>query len=253
MVAGGQYAGPGNLAIPRSLHKAINFLCYFMIVWSLVFPMSWLSGVWGRWGIILGNLVGTIANRPSSWTSTEALTKYKEQTAVTMSHNLPSALWAFLIIIQLSGSIRKTYPRIHRLCGYLHVAVSVVLMAGVAIMQSRKMYFSMHPAVVWYINISATWFLFSLGYAVLAARAHLYRAHRAWMLRHIASGTWVAVQRILIAAVALPLEHVSGIGQPTEWHRQVLFGGASVVAFVGCVLFCEIYLWWGLRKQMKLV
>jgi len=40
------------------------------------------------------------------------------------------------------------------------------------------------------MELSAAWFLFSLCYAILAARAGLYRAHRAWMLRHIASGIW---------------------------------------------------------------
>ncbi|KAF5830393.1 hypothetical protein DUNSADRAFT_14657 [Dunaliella salina] len=219
-----------------------------MMAWSLVFPMTWLSGVWGHWANILKDLFGP----GGPLTNTEGMTKYKGQTAVTMSHNLPSALWSFLIIIQLSSSIRKTYPRIHRLCGYLHVAVSVVLMAGVVIMQTRKMYFIMHPAVAWLYMSQAMWFLFSLAYAVLAARARLYRAHRAWMLRHIASGIWVAVQRIGMALVFPLLENMPAIGPLTDQHGKIFFGGATVVAFVGVVLFCEVYLWWGLRKQMKL-
>ncbi|KAF5830392.1 hypothetical protein DUNSADRAFT_14656 [Dunaliella salina] len=223
-----------------------------MIAWSLVFPMTWLSGVWGHWATILESLLGTAMNKPRMWTSTEVFTKYTGHTAVVMTHNLPSALWASLVIIQLS-SIRKTHPRVHRMCGYLHAAVSVVLMAGVALMQGKRLFFSMHPVVMGFMNISAAWFLFSLAYAVLAARAKLYHTHRAWMLRHIASGIWVAVQRILFSLMAIPLARMPGVGPPTDLHRRFLFGTAFVMAFVGCVLFCEIYLWQSLRKQVKVV
>jgi hypothetical protein len=41
---------------------------------------------------------------------------------------------AGLVILQLN-SLRKTHPRIHRFCGYLHSLVSCLLMVGVAIMQ----------------------------------------------------------------------------------------------------------------------
>ena len=41
-----------------------------------------------------------------------------------------------------------------------------------------------------FMESSALWFLFTLAYAVMAAQRKLYRAHKTWMLRHIASGIW---------------------------------------------------------------
>eukprot|EP00983_Pelagomonas_calceolata_P047588 1140719-Pelagomonas_calceolata.AAC.1 len=37
--------------------------------------MSWLSGVWERWGTILETFLGTTMNKPKMWTSTEVITK----------------------------------------------------------------------------------------------------------------------------------------------------------------------------------
>ncbi|KAF5827061.1 hypothetical protein DUNSADRAFT_1425, partial [Dunaliella salina] len=237
----------------RSLQKAINFLCYYMIAHTLVFPMTWLTGLWEHWSTILVNIGGAILGGPLM--PTEALVKYKGQPAVTMTHNFPAAIWSFLIIIQHSSSIRKTYPRIHRLCGYLHAAVSVVMMASVfPIMKSRDMYFSKHPAVAGLYYIQACWLLFSLAYAILAARAKMFQVHRAWMLRHTASGIWVSVQRVGMLAVFPVLEQVLpffGIVL-NDWHGKVAFGVATVVAFVGCVLFCEAYLWLERRQHLKL-
>lgn len=61
--------------------------------------------------------------------------QYAAAKAVVLTHNLPSGLWAGLVILQLNSGLRKRRPRLHRAAGLAMGAVSLLLVLGVALMQ----------------------------------------------------------------------------------------------------------------------
>ncbi len=170
--------------------------------------------------------------------------QYIGNPAVVLTHQLPCAVWALLIPLQLTPSVRQSRPAAwHRAMGYATAASAVLLSTGVLLMLQRGMTGTTALYKVTALLVMTAWFLGTMGVAVGAARRRDFKAHRAWMARHAAAGVWVAVQRlIMMLLAAAPV--VDWRAAP-ELEKLYVFDGASLVAWVLVVGACE----WGLRRE----
>lgn len=73
------------------------------------------------------------------------------------------------------------------------------------------------------------------------ARAGRYRLHQKWMIRHVASGIWVAAQRFIVIPICifvLNFTHPSPDDISPILQREV-FGGSAMAAMIVCVCIAE--------------
>lgn len=69
--------------------------------------------------------------------------------------------------------------------------------------------------------MEALWFAWTSCMAVFKARVKKFDSHKHYIYRHVASGLWVAIQRIILM----------GAGpQKDAQHVRALFGKAAIVA-----------------------
>jgi len=145
------------------------------------------------------------------------LLKYSQQWAVQFTHTLPAVGWTILIPLQIyPGAKRLQY---HKQLGYVFVVLGLLMMAGFCVIDRRGLVFTHfdYPNIAagdhvsamgldfishdWLMRVAAAWFTFTLILAVYYARQKQFAAHRRFIYRHIASGLWVAVQRLWILVV----------------------------------------------------
>lgn len=187
-------------------------------------------------------------------------TKYHNQKFVGLTHVLVSPLWMAIIPLQLHPGLRKSHRRLHRVLGTTFFAISTSLMAGlIAILRKRL---TMHPSspalrglegrqkrplpgallvsalTEPFIVLSAGWFVFTLVRSWVAAIRRRFAEHEEWALRHIASGQWIALHRLLQSVLTWPLL------QPrfgdTKLIQTALFGTAGLVSWAICVACAEV-------------
>jgi len=229
---------PSNASILRGLYIVTAFLCGFMIFWILVFPSSWLVG---RSELHDDILVRTL-DKPNQVTSIELVTKYKGHSAVHFSHTLPGVIWAGVIPFQLNPSLRKQYRTLHRTVGYVFVSTSILMMVGVGIILKRGLLyensFSDLPppklSTAYGIVFQSCWFLVTVIVAtVQAARAKNFASHQRFIIRHVASGIWISLQRVLLMTV---------MNRPpfTRMQQRAVFGDAAFIAIAICFLCGEL-------------
>ena len=233
----GTWSRPSNATILRGLYIATTFLCGFMVFWILVFPSSWLVGR----SQLHDDMIVRTMSEPNQVTSIELITKYKGHSAVHFSHTLPGVIWVGAIPFQLHPGIRKQYQRLHRIVGRVFVATSILMMVGVGIILKRGLLYEESfqdlppnslPATPGIIFQSA-WFLVTVIVAALQARAKRFRLHQRFMIRHVASGIWIALQRVLLMTV---------LNRPpfTRMQQRAVFGEAAFAAIVICFVCGEI-------------
>ena len=188
------------------MYLLTSSLALFMVVWILILPSSWLMG-W-KWHDDV--LKRTFLKDSGHFVSPMTVTKYEGYTDVKLTHILPGALWAGSIPFQLHSGFRRRHPVLHRRLGYAF-ALSVVSMAvGIALIIHHGLgYENDYPdapppppaeqfAKHAFFAANVTFFVYTLFRAVAHARGGNIAMHRRFMVRHIASGMWVAVQRVLI-------------------------------------------------------
>ena len=66
-------------------------------------------------------------------------TKYIGHVAVQYLHQLPCGLWVLILPFQLHPYIRRKYPTIHKLLGYLFFMSSMTLMIGVLLIHKYNL------------------------------------------------------------------------------------------------------------------
>jgi hypothetical protein len=188
-------------------------LCVFMVFWILLVPGSWLIGrSQFHNNLVLPHLFNAI-------TPPEIITKYQGHTLVQVTHILPGAVWAGLIPFQLHRTFRSHYRTVHRRMGYLFLTTSLLMSVGLGLILHRGLFFEHHdfpdlvaplPSRNYYYNYSNTailmvilgiWFLGTAIAAIYCARSHQFVRHQKWIIRHIASGLWIAIQRVLLMTV----------------------------------------------------
>lgn len=142
--------------------------------------------------------------------------------------------------------------QVHRLSGYLATVCSCAIIVGVWLMHMRGISVDVSGFMQTEILMSV-WFLLTCLQAVLAARHRDHSIHQNWAMRHIASGIWVAVQRLLIAPGA-----VLGLMGVVDWSdlelRKLWFVRLAGLSWLICVGAVEVVIWrrwWqGRRKEV---
>jgi len=219
------------------LYLGVSGLALFMVTWVLVGPASWLLGHSASHDEVISNLFskGLIA------TPRNLLFKYVKNAAVQFTHILPSALWAGMIPIQLHPAMRSSFPRVHRVSGYVFLATALIMMVGYVIIDYRGLYYFMtdFPAIPEPEHMSrfpntlgklphrgsfrlvALWFVITLLYSVFNATKKRYSIHRNWLYRHIGAGIWIAVQRIYVLAM----------NPQSPEDQKMNFGDGAIIGF----------------------
>lgn len=160
----------------------------------------------------------------------DLIAKFKGQTAVHITHTLPGCLWSTIIPFQIHPGFRKNHKQLHRFMGYIFLMTCVSSAIGFVIILQRGLLYEhfldeqqpdhayddndampVHvaiPIVPVFFSLILVWFLFTATMALIHAKQNNYNQHQKWFIRHISSGIWVAIQRVLIVSM-LPILHSS--------------------------------------------
>lgn len=173
--------------------------------------------------------------------------KYKGHNAVHFTHILPGALWAALVPIQLHPGIRKSNRTLHRISGYIFFLTSFLIVVGIFLIINRGLTFENYlddntvkkrmitPSMI----LVACWFSLTAIIALLQARRKRFDLHQTWIIRHIAAGIWVSIQRLFIN-LALPiLFSFQFFIDNSQIVQEHLFEKATYVAVIISFAICE--------------
>eukprot|EP00904_Undaria_pinnatifida_P011405 jgi/Undpi1/7395/HiC_scaffold_22.g09868.m1 len=114
-------------------------------------------------------------------------------------HILPAGLWSVIAPMQLSPTFRSKHRTAHRRMGRLFIAMSVSMSIGIVpivIRGANKLDEQTVPFQAVMLALTA-YFLVAALLAVYHARGKRMAKHRVWILRHIAMGYSVHLQRLL--------------------------------------------------------
>jgi uncharacterized membrane protein len=158
--------------------------------------------------------------------------QFAAQAGLTLLHIVPSLLFVLLVPLQFVASLRRRYPRLHRLTGRVTLACGVV--AGVS-----ALVLSAYP-VGGIVESSATilfgcLFLFSLGKAWRHIRNGRVELHREWATRMVAIALGVSTTR--------PIMGVFFATRPlTGLTPEQFFGPAMWLGFVATYVAGEAWI-----------
>jgi Predicted membrane protein (DUF2306) len=236
----------------RWMYIAVTLLSVYMVVLILIFPSSWLGGRSSRHDDLIRQLIPADGISPP-----EIVDKYAGHTAVHLTHTLPGSIWAGLIPFQLHPSFRRQRPTLHRWSGYVFLACALVMAVGIGIILHRKLLFvNFFPELPpenlpteYIISALGIYFVISILNAVRLAVRRQFAAHQRWIVRHVSSGIWVALQRVLITTV-YSVMHSAPVSRATQ--RQV-FGDAAVNAIVTSLVLGEVSVFLLTNRTKKLV
>lgn len=186
------------------------------------------------------------------------ITKHHAWPAVLATHHLGALLWSAAALAQFFLRRATLAQRArHRVVGRLFMAAAGLLTAGFVLIATNGLhaYNDFHalwpadvPARAWYFAAidavewaAQAWFVLTAGLAWRAARARKYDRHRVWIVRHMASGLWVAMMRALMIPVGHALLRILGL-RSTGFRKMVVFYGAAVAGMVVCGAGAELYL-----------
>jgi hypothetical protein len=216
------------------IYRFTSFLCIFMVVWILVFPSSLLveHSSWHR------DSVNRLNDVPGSIVSPDLLTKYQGHYMVQGLHILPGAAWAVLVPIQMHSQVRKRYRAAHTYLGYVFGGLSVLIGVGVvAIFMQQLSYEHFYPdlePLPWPggspgLLVLTLYFVGAMIWSIYqAAVPRNHHLHRQWMVRHVAAGLWIALQRILLSTALN-----CGLSPPvTRAQQRAIFPFSGMLAIV---------------------
>ena len=223
--------GQRHEQILKYIYLYTTGLCIMMVFWILFLPGSWLMGRFKLHDDFVLHAIGEHGVTPR-----DALTKYQGHTLVHLTHILPAALWAGVIPFQLYPSFRRNNPKIHRRLGYMFLICALLMSFGVLIILKRGLSFehffadlppepiSSQPFMV----LLAMYFAWTALYSIQQARNRKFADHQKWMIRHVSSGMWVAVQRFLLVTVYSSI-YSAPVSQSTQ---RDIFTQAAVLGMV---------------------
>ncbi len=210
------------------MYMLVVMLCIMMICWIFVFPATGFMTENRTW--LWGNYITTGEESVSTAVPLSLTTKYIGYKSVQYFHQFPCGLWVTILPFQLLPSMRKKFPTIHKMLGYMFATSSMILMIGVILIHNYKLgyvqndYPKLIPLLLSQEGISmaneygifgiiarillpydriimvaiSVWFISTIFFAIKATREKKFQQHRAWIYRHAASGLWVAVMRLFV-------------------------------------------------------
>mmetsp|Transcript_6040 Transcript_6040/g.9225 ORF Transcript_6040/g.9225 Transcript_6040/m.9225 type:complete len:302 (+) Transcript_6040:269-1174(+) len=243
--------------ILKHLYCTATFLCLYMVSWILIFPSSWITGhsdIHYAYYHKVMKLMNLTKIPP------QFVTKYAGHTLVQFTHNLPGALWAGAIPFQLNPDVRRKYPRLHKVTGYLFLGTSFLMSYGIIVILARQLTF-LHDFPInvatenfnfefWCVNLSVIsltcWFVFTAFTAISKIRSRDYQSHRNFIVRHIGSGIWVALQRIIFGMC-----NIAGLSESPH-EIKYSFKAAACAGVVISVLTSEFVIHLLKRQEFAL-
>ena len=252
------------------MYVLVVLLCVMMVFWIFLFPATAFmteNKLW-IWGDYFGKEIGEMS--VSSAVPLTLTTKYVGHAAVQYLHQIPCGLWVIILPFQLLPCMRKNYPTIHKILGYIFTISSMVLMIGVSLIHVYKLgyvqndYPELIPkllsedgvaianqyglfgniarALIPYdraiMLIISVWFSSTIFLAIRAARARKFQEHRGWIYRHAASGLWVAVMRIFVV-IGVFANKSQEMGKFTNFTCGVIFSCVLTAMFAEVVVYKE--------------
>mmetsp|Transcript_137328 Transcript_137328/g.242705 ORF Transcript_137328/g.242705 Transcript_137328/m.242705 type:complete len:311 (-) Transcript_137328:188-1120(-) len=189
------------------------------------------------------------------------ITKYHNQTFVGLTHILTAPIWSLLIPLQLNPGLRSNFRRLHRVLGTVFFSLSASLMVGFAAIMRKSLH--LHPNAAYAKDIegrqlralprvllrivplsdiflfgSAAWFSYTLVRSWSAAKRRRFAEHEEWVLRHIASGQWISLMRILQGSVTMPAL-IPRFGD-TKMMQSTFFVLSGLISWSLCVAGAEL-------------
>lgn len=188
-----------------------------MVITILIIPATWRMG-WDRNHEERITRFLQKQNEEDKVAPDSLILKYSGHPLVQFTHILPGFIWAVAIPYQFYPSNRIRHPKVHARLGYVFAFVSVIMMVGVSIIDSRKMHlfneiddeketsnsdgftnninFKVKKEISLYFM--AIYFLYTIIAAIMAARHKHFERHNIFIIRHVSSGIWVSLQRIMV-------------------------------------------------------
>lgn len=174
--------------------------------------------------------------------------RYARTPAGRFMHILPAGLWSVIAPIQLSPTFRSKHRTAHRRMGRLFIALSVSMSFGlVAIVKSgaSKLDEITVPWATLLLTLNA-YFLAAALLAVYHARGKRMAKHRVWILRHVAMGYSVHLQRLLGGLTWNVFPYIiDGYNDHTlegSRLRSTVFGSYFVIAVAISLASMEVWL-----------
>lgn len=221
-----------KIGILKVLYCVTTFFSLYMVAWIVIFPSSWLMGRSDLHDHIVSEAF--IKTYDGTQVPPGTVTKYAGHSLIQFTHILPGAVWAGAIPFQLHPTMRQRYRKVHKASGYAFLTSSILMAIGILVILARDLTFhNDYPSHIppaddvellqmkASITVLTGWFVYTAMAAVVKARSKDFEEHRAFVIRHIGSGIWIALQRIVVVCFQV-LGLVSG---PLQMRN--LFGSAA--------------------------
>jgi hypothetical protein len=249
------------------------FFCWMMTFWIFVVPGSFRMGIGAPISPFYDKLIEEASSRGIMGLPHTIVTKFAQHPYITWLHVIPAGIWTTLAPFQLMGSLRKRFPFLHRLAGYVMLSTTPWIIVGVvAIIFAGLTFESDFPSLASqphlplsalglspfadsassfrfieaFLCLEAVWFGFTALSALDAARKRRFEVHRRWMVRHIGAGLWVSIQRFMLMVFSV----VAG-ARNTSWHARAAFYDCAIIAILLSMSAAEVYLFATAPRQSK--
>lgn len=170
------------------------------IGWALVVYLCWevLRDSWERSRYALDAIAGKI---PGLDPFNDRYTAHPYQ---TLAHTVAGVIFATLGPLQFVAPLRRRFPRVHRVSGYVFLPFGILSgIAAAAMALSFPVWGASYHQL-----ISTAWSIFMV-FAFVNAFNHVrnrnFLLHREWMMRGFATGLAVAVFRVILDDVLVPM------------------------------------------------
>jgi len=236
--------------ILKLMYIVTCYLCINMFSWIMFAPASWLIGRSSFHREVVLPFLASIGG--FRVVPEEIVTKYQGHSLIHFTHIVPGAIWAAVIPFQLHQKWRMKHRKLHRIFGYLFLAASLLMAVGIFVIVQRELTFDhffpdLPPSKVLILPNPlllslALWFAGTAIHSVRMARAGRYKSHQKWVVRHVASGLWVAGQRFL----AIPFcTSVTRLTHPApdefpRWLQRAIFAGTGIAAILSFLSLGEL-------------
>ena len=226
-------------------------LCVMMVLWILGLPATWRAGWAWHDRLVAAWYARSIQTLGHFPTPLSLITKYNGHPVAQLCHVLPGAVWAALVPFQLHPAARRRFRRAHRLGGYVFAGTAYLMMGGYVYIDVKGLLYlhadfpqirPEHNTTHLPVHVVphepmfravAAWFVVTISLALWHAVRRRFKEHRKWILRHVASGIWVAVQRLVVVMV----------NSETPAEQKKTFGDGALIGVALTCAAAEIAVW----------
>lgn len=156
--------------------------------------------------------------------------------------HIPVVTWLTIAPLQVSTSFRGSFPRLHRMLGYMFFSISACICAGlIALISTGRVYGYPHWAALLLNVLKSAYFAMSPAKALRFAMERKLTKHRHWIARHLAMGYTVSLQRVMLFVLG-PMLHANGFiwATPTIKEKQIWYNITSYASTILPLLLIEV-------------